>query len=263
MLVKAISAQTNIQVSGHLTDISTSTPVPNHYVSVFVHPYSLGVAPYYADSVLTNSAGYYSFNFMLPTPVDSLFVLKVGTFECNGNWAHETFDNTNGQTNFSSDLFICDSIYQNLNCHGAIEWPGYQNLTVTLHGYGWPDPDFYNWDLGDGTYATGQNVIHTYSTHQRYTIGLTTTNFPDSCTHSSIATVDLSTTSDCESSFSYSRQDQFTVNFQGSTNSQYPTQFSWDFGDGTSGSSQIVSHTYATIGSYNAVLITLDSIGCS
>jgi PKD repeat protein len=53
------------------------------------------------------------------------------------------------------------------------------------------------------------------------------------------------------------------VNFQGSTNSQYPTQFSWDFGDGTSGSSQIVSHTYATIGSYNAVLITLDSIGCS
>lgn len=263
LVVNTITAQTNVTVNGHLTDISTLTPVPNHYVSVFVHPYSLSVAPYYADSVLTNSAGYFSFDFMLNTPIDSLFVLKVGTFDCNRNWEHKTFDNTNGQTNFSADLYICDSIYQNSDCYGAIEWPNCQNLTVTLHGTGWPDPDFYNWDLGDGTYATGQNVTHTYSTHQRYTIGLTTTNFPDSCTYSGFSTVDLSTTSDCESSFTSNQgNNSFAMNFQATTTSPYSTEFSWSFGDGTSGTGQSISHNYTAAGIYQVTLNSVDSAGC-
>ena len=53
------------------------------------------------------------------------------------------------------------------------------------------------------------------------------------------------------------------VTFDGSasTSPNPLASWAWDFGDGTTGSGAIVSHTYATAGSYQATLVVADTLG--
>jgi gliding motility-associated-like protein len=40
-------------------------------------------------------------------------------------------------------------------------------------------------------------------------------------------------------------------------------QWDWDFGDGSSGSGQVVSHTYTSSGTYTVTLVVTDTLGCT
>ncbi len=53
-----------------------------------------------------------------------------------------------------------------------------------------------------------------------------------------------------------------TVDFFAYTMSPYPTDFNWDFGDGTTGNGQLLTHTYAEEGTYIVVLHSIDVTGC-
>lgn len=66
----------------------------------------------------------------------------------------------------------------------------------------------------------------------------------------------------CQSSFGY-QVSGMTVNFNGSTQSAYPTAYTWSFGDGSGGNGQNVSHTYGATGYYSVTLTTIDSLGCT
>ncbi|HRY99826.1 MAG TPA: PKD domain-containing protein, partial [Bacteroidales bacterium] len=66
----------------------------------------------------------------------------------------------------------------------------------------------------------------------------------------------------CQGSFT-TQVSGLTAGFSGSTQSPYPTVYTWSFGDGTGGNGQNISHTYATPGTYNVTLTTVDSAGCS
>jgi len=52
---------------------------------------------------------------------------------------------------------------------------------------------------------------------------------------------------------------QFTFTATGSSAFNY----SWDFGDGNTGTGALVSHTYASDGNYNACLVSMDNNSCS
>jgi PKD repeat protein len=131
----------------------------------------------------------------------------------------------------------------------------------------------YEWDFGDGTYGTGQTVTHTFSMNPNgwnvFIVCLTTvaTDYTGvTCTSVSCQEVYLGfppPPSPCESYFIPMNFTSLTVDFEGFTLSQFPTEYTWDFGDNTTGTGQAVSHTYPQEGIYFVNLHTVDANGCA
>ena len=130
--------------------------------------------------------------------------------------------------------------------------------------------EFY-WDFGDGTTSTGQTVTHTFPADSvtHYFVCLTTYTIDpqtgDTCNASFCHPVHLNTWpgSNCMSNFMHYPGEGLIINFEGFTMSQYPTEYNWEFGDGTTGTGQAVSHEYDSTGLYTVTLSTVDSSGCA
>jgi PKD repeat protein len=130
------------------------------------------------------------------------------------------------------------------------------------------DPDgniaSYNWDLGDGSTATGEEVSHSYSSAGQYTVKLEVTD-NSGASETLTRTVEVarenlapkpsfsasSTTLDVNQSVSFDASNSFDPD--GSIKSYY-----WDFGDGISSKETQTSHKYRTPGTYKVNLTTVD-----
>ena len=163
-------------------------------------------------------------------------------------------------------VMLMDTIDPPSPCANYISINDVQGLTVTLQGSmvnG--QAASYFWDLGDNTTSTGQNVTHTYSQQGIYYITLQTiTN--DSCLYSSSFPIVLmdSIPNGCDGYFvAMPTGNEFELSFQGYSQSQYPTVYTWEFGDGTSATGQSLLHTYCCAGTYTVALIISDSTGCT
>ena len=155
----------------------------------------------------------------------------------------------------------------------------------------------FEWDFGDGTFATGQTVVHTYTAVGDYTVTLTSTYSDGGVTHDhetvSIAGEPDATFTAREFDFwgSFlpwrSQGDILTWRFDAreaypqreTSDSKYKaTQLVWDFGDGTietvdldatrplAGlfrSNMTTDHTYAAAGTYTVTLTLTDNLGTS
>jgi PKD repeat protein len=72
-----------------------------------------------------------------------------------------------------------------------------------------------------------------------------------------------SNSSNCENWMTYTNSG-LTFTFEGHTHSIYPTTYAWDMGDGSPGlTGHVVTHTYATPGTYSVTLTSVDSTGCA
>lgn len=163
-------------------------------------------------------------------------------------------------------VILMDSINPPSGCENYISIIGIQGLTASMQGnlYNVQTASYF-WDLGDGNTSAGQSVSHTYAQPGVYTVTLQTIT-ADSCTSISVFPLVLmdSIPNGCASYFTATpTANMMVMAFDGFTQSPYPTEFTWDFGDGTSGSGQSLVHTYCCVGTYNVVLITSDSMGCS
>ncbi len=119
----------------------------------------------------------------------------------------------------------------------------------------------YNWNYGDGTFATIQNGLVTYSDSGTFNVVLTVTNTfgcSDSISqtitvnHSPVAAASTMDTTGCSP---YSSQ------FSNATT--YADSYLWMFGDGDTSSASSPIHTYLTGGNYYPILIAFNSFGCS
>ncbi len=129
----------------------------------------------------------------------------------------------------------------------------------------------YTWNFGDGTTGTGSTIDHAYQTtavnsaNETFTVTLTVT---DSDGSTSVYTQDIIVNDLAPTSIiSVSNQnptEMEEVTFDG-TGSTTPVDsivaYQWNFGDGTTGTSQIVNHTYSINGTYTASLTVIDSDG--
>ncbi|MCX7954699.1 MAG: PKD domain-containing protein [Bacteroidales bacterium] len=111
----------------------------------------------------------------------------------------------------------------------------------------------WNWDFGDQTYSTGQNVLHTYADTGSYIITLSVIS--DICTDSiskQLKLQHLNTNFD----YIYNCQNQ-KVNFSNTTTFAgiQPNQYTWLFGDGTTSFEINPSHVYNDTGKYSVTLI--------
>ncbi|MDQ1255216.1 MAG: hypothetical protein QG646_4495, partial [Euryarchaeota archaeon] len=105
-------------------------------------------------------------------------------------------------------------------------------------------PTSWSWNFGDGTTATTQNVSHRFTKAGKYTVSLTVKNVAGSA--KATKTVTISTPKVPVASFKASTTAGTTtspITFT-DTSTNIPTSWSWNFGDGTTATTQNVSHRF-------------------
>jgi len=149
-------------------------------------------------------------------------------------------------------------------------------LLVELDGSGSTDDDgsivSYNWDLGDGGTASGALVNYTYSTAGTYYPTLTVTdNDGATNTINTPVMVEQSTESNTPPSASLTATPSsgevpltITVDASNSTDQDGTiSSYTWNFGDGSTGSGKTLQHSYTEKAQYTITLIVTDNSGAS
>jgi len=118
-----------------------------------------------------------------------------------------------------------------------------------------------SWDFGDATTATGANPDKSYMVSGSYTVTLTNT-YP-SCTASSTKTIVIVNAP--SATFTADKltacASPLTVNFSSLLTGA--TGWQWDFGDGSSATTEKPQHVYNAIGKYTVTLTAATARGCS
>jgi len=143
---------------------------------------------------------------------------------------------------------------------------GMNPLTVDFDGSGSSDLDgditAFQWDFGDGATGQGINVTHTYTTAGSHTAKLTV---KDNAGKTGEDSVEITVTQKPDASFTATPEigvAPLEVSFDASDSSDADgniESYSWDFGEGTTGDSLNVTHTYLTKGTYLVILVVTDN----
>ena len=144
------------------------------------------------------------------------------------------------------------------------------NDMTHLHFYDFSqgNPDTWAWDFGDGNTSSEQNPTHVFAQEGIYNVCLTISNTADSCqdTYCEDIYVYNDSIGDCYGYFEYEAADSLglTLDFTAVNYSSDSMDYSWDFGDGSTGTGETTSHTYADGGVYNVVLTAVGTspTGC-
>ena len=121
----------------------------------------------------------------------------------------------------------------------------------------------WHWNFGDGQTSTQQNPAHQYSSSGTYTVSLIVTN-SNGCADTLVKPNYISIGNSLVPSYTMSDTagcGPLTINF----NCTVPnaTSWLWNFGDGTTASTQTPSHIYTNPGSYTVSLSVTTQSGCN
>jgi len=151
-------------------------------------------------------------------------------------------------------------------------YTGTVNVALTFDGTASSDIDgtivAYNWEFGDGTGGSSATPTHTYLTSGTFMVSLTVTDdFGATGTVATTASIGLGNLPPIANpSGPYNGTVDTAVAFDG-TQSSDPDgsiiSYSWDFGDGTSGTGATPSHAYTAANTYNVILTVMDDAGAT
>lgn len=133
----------------------------------------------------------------------------------------------------------------------------------------------FAWNFDDGATSTEMNPLHTFQNAGTYSVRLTTTNAAGANftiqniiitpLGTPVASFNANTTAvnhGTAATAQFSGQSPFTVVFN-DTSSERPSAWFWNLGDGTTATTQNVTHTYTTPGKYAVYLVVANSLGAS
>jgi PKD repeat protein len=139
-----------------------------------------------------------------------------------------------------------------------------QDVLFTAAGAGLVQGAIANWDFGDGSTGTGITATHRYTRGGNYTVTLRlASNVGQTATTSRTITVS-STLPAASVNFTFSPTSpgiNDTVFLNASSSTVVNPTFSWDFGDGTSGSGVTPTHSYGRPGTYSITLTARNDLG--
>ena len=210
----------------------------------------------------TFGSGWTNFNgtFIVPTGLTTLNL-----------WLFTNYNSQNPGTVFYDNLTVV-----NLSQNGGNTPPvasitatptnGTAPLDVTFNASSSTDDSgiaSYSWDFGDGTTATGVNVMKTFTYSGTYNVVLTVTA-NDGGTDTE--TIEINTSGAPIANITatpLTGNSPLNVVFDGSTSTgdNAIISYSWEYGDGTIGSGITSSHTYTSSGSFTATLTIVDANG--
>ena len=182
---------------------------------------------------------------------DGTYIVSLGAYSANGGWL--------GQ--------LCDSIIQTITvtgcggstpCQASFNYAD-SNCIVEFYGSG---ASSYTWSFGDGTSGQGQYDFHTYSNNGTYNVCMYAYDQNGMICDTVCQNVYVSgcnnTGGGCQTYFTYTTgQSPCEYYFTATGASTY----TWDFGDGNTGSGQNVNNTYSNDGMYYVLLMGYDSNG--
>ncbi len=122
------------------------------------------------------------------------------------------------------------------------------------------------WDFGDGTTLSSMTapVFHTYATPGVYVPNVTVQS--NGGCEIQVPGIDTISIEQIVAGFTYTQQpgcSNTAVNFTDTSHSLFGiASYSWDFGDGTTGSGDNTSHSYSATGVYDVQLIVTGVTGC-
>ncbi|MGA2121410.1 MAG: PKD domain-containing protein [Methanoregula sp.] len=135
-------------------------------------------------------------------------------------------------------------------------------LTVQFTDTSTGSPANWTWDFGDGNTSTLEDPSYTYVSNGTYDVQLIATNAAGSNVTTQTGYIVVGDTVPV-TGFSASPTTgtaPLIVGFT-DTSSGTPTSWTWDFGDGTTGSDENPSHTYSSEGTYSVSLIASNTAG--
>jgi gliding motility-associated-like protein len=122
----------------------------------------------------------------------------------------------------------------------------------------------YSWNLGNGNTSQQTNTSGTYPTAGTYTITLTAINGSATSTYSVTITVySPPSVSFTGSPTTICAHSSVTFTDQSTLNSPGTALYSWNFGNGASGSGTPITYTYNTAGTYNVYLTVMSGANCT
>ncbi|MGD0080963.1 MAG: PKD domain-containing protein [Methanoregula sp.] len=137
-------------------------------------------------------------------------------------------------------------------------------LEVTFTDESTGSPASWSWSFGDGGTSTLENPTNTYENNGTYSVTLTETNSlgTNATTMTGYIVVGAVAPVASYTESSTSGTAPFNVQFT-DTSTNAPTSWTWNFGDGTTGTVENPSHTYTNPGSFVATLIAANAAGTS
>ncbi len=142
-------------------------------------------------------------------------------------------------------------------------------LSIQFDASGSVDPDgtisTYVWDFGDGDTATGITASHTFTGGTDRTVTLTVTdNAGATDVDTTFVEVNLPPTAEAGPPRFGDPGEIISHNGASSTDSDGSVvTYAWNYGDGTFGSGQSVTHSYSSSGQYTVTLTVTDDDGAS
>ncbi len=246
-----------VTISGTVTSQQAGDPVANHEVmatsfdSTFAMTYN----------VLTDSNGFYEMTLLVSSP--NMISILVTTYDqCNPAIDYSAFVNTQVATNVNFE--ICTSASTTCTSSFIMSTGNTAQNEILFTNTSPGNVVSTVWDFGDGTQSFDPNPSHSYATPGVYLICLTIETV-DSCIATSCEQIYAGPLGSCDANF-------LPITQPGTTNVVFLDlsfsvgniiSYSWDFGDGNTGTGVDPIHTYADTGSYFVCLTITTDDSCT
>ena len=254
----------NVTVGGYLWETGTLAPIPNH--DVYVYYDSAGGYFHWAVAQTDVNGAWSDIATSIPPSITS-GTFDVWTYDCNSNYVNlGTYTYSALNNNFMVNDTICapsaSNCNANFNATPVFGSTAFNFTDWSTSGIPSASVNSWLWDFGDGGTSTQQHPTHAYNVAGPYRVCLTI-GTTAGCTSTFCDTLTIGGGGGSCSAF-------FGMSSNGCTYTVYDSSWAsagvaaqvWDFGDGTTATGALASHTYTTNGTYQVCLTIYSNDSC-